>query len=100
MADPNQFFRKAILTAAHNPAISGFVRRYGMRLGAGRFVAGESLDAAVPIHRRLNAQGLVTNTTLLGEAVHDPATVERVVTDYEAILERIAAERLRTNVAL
>jgi len=33
-----------------------------MRFGAGRFVAGESLDDAVPVLRRLNGLGLATNT--------------------------------------
>src|SRR5687768_11700933 len=100
MVDLNQFFRKAILTATHNRVVTRVVRDYGMRLGAARFVAGESLDAAVPVLRRLNEQGLVTNTALLGEAVRDRATVARVVVEYGRILERIAAEGLQTNVAL
>jgi proline dehydrogenase len=77
-----------------------FVRRYGMRLGAARFVAGETLDQAVPVLRRLNAAGLATNTTLLGEHVSSAATTERVVAAYEDMLRRIEAEGLRTNVAL
>jgi len=100
MPDLNQYSRKLILTATHNAAVARAMRQYGMRLGAARFVAGESLDAAVPVLRGLNDQGLVTNTTLLGEAVHDRATVERVVCEYEGILDRIAAESLQTNVAL
>jgi proline dehydrogenase len=71
-----------------------------MRLGGSRFVAGESLDAAVPILRALNAQGLVTNTTLLGEGVRDTAAANAVVAAYVTVLDRIAAEGLQTNVAL
>jgi proline dehydrogenase len=71
-----------------------------MRLGAARFVAGETLDAAVPVLRRLNEQGLATNTTLLGEHVTSAEATERVVRAYEEVLSRIASERLRTNVAL
>ena len=63
-------------------------------------MAGETLDEAVPVLRRLNDDGLATNTTLLGEHVADVESTERVVTAYETILERIAVERLRTNVAL
>ncbi|HEU5243626.1 MAG TPA: proline dehydrogenase family protein [Gaiellaceae bacterium] len=76
------------------------MRRYGFRLGAARFVAGESLDAAVPVLRRLNEQGLLTNTTLLGEGVRDEAETRAVVDAYRAVLDRIDAEGLRTNVAL
>jgi proline dehydrogenase len=96
----NPVFRKAILSATHNRLVAGVVRRYGMRLGAARFVAGETLDDAVAVLRRLNEQGLRTNTTLLGEGVGDAAVAGRVVEAYVAILDRIAAEGLRTNVAL
>lgn len=92
--------RRAILAAATNRSVRRVVGRYGMRLGGARFVAGETLDAAVPVLRRLNDQGLLTNTTLLGEHVEDDAAVARVVAAYEDVLDRIAAEGLRTNVAL
>ena len=71
-----------------------------MRLGAARFVAGETLDDAVVTLRRLNEQGLRTNTTLLGEGVENREATGRVVEAYEEVLRRIAAEALQTNVAL
>jgi proline dehydrogenase len=71
-----------------------------MRLGAGRFVAGETLDECVVVLRRLNDHRLHTNTTLLGEGVLAPTESERVVVAYEEILDRIAALELRANVAL
>jgi proline dehydrogenase len=92
--------RRTILAGATNSTVRHFVNRYGMRLGGARFVAGETLDQAVPVLRRLNERGLLTNTTLLGEHVEEAATTARVVEAYEEILERIAAERLRTNIAL
>lgn len=93
-------FRKVILGAAVNPIVSSWVRRYGLRLGAARFVAGESLEACISVLRTLNENGLKTNTTLLGEGVHDEAVVRSVVEEYAGILDRIAAERLNCNVAL
>jgi proline dehydrogenase len=92
--------RRAILAAADSPSLQRFVQRYGFRLGAGRFVAGESLDAAVPVLRRLNEAGLLTNTTLLGEGVRDVAETRAVVAGYTELLDRIRAESLRTNVAV
>ena len=92
--------RRTILAAADSPRIQRFVHRYGMRLGAARFVAGETLDEAVVTLRRLNEEGLRTNTTLLGESVSDPGEAGSVVGVYEEVLRRIAAERLQTNVAL
>jgi proline dehydrogenase len=96
----NPVFRKLILLATHNRLIERVVRRYGMRLGGSRFVAGESLDAAVPGLRALNQRGLVTNTTLLGEGVRDAGAATAVVTAYKEVLDRIAAEGLQTNIAL
>ncbi|MFN8594105.1 MAG: proline dehydrogenase family protein [Thermomicrobiales bacterium] len=98
--DLNPVFRSAILAATGNPAVSRLVREHGMRLGAARFVAGESFDEAVPVLRGLNAKGLRTNTTLLGEGVKDPATTRLVVDEYKRDLDRIATERLQTNIAL
>ncbi|HET8606038.1 MAG TPA: proline dehydrogenase family protein [Gaiellaceae bacterium] len=92
--------RKAILAAADSPRVQRLVRRHGMKLGAARFVAGETVDDAVPVLRALNEQGLKANTTLLGEGVRDEAEAAAVVAAYEALLDRIAAERLRANVAL
>jgi proline dehydrogenase len=92
--------RSAILAAADSPRLQRVVQRYGFRLGASRFVAGESLDAAVPVLRRLNESGLLTNTTLLGEGVGGEAATRAVVASYRELLDRIEAESLRTNVAL
>ena len=50
--------------------------------------------------RRLNDQGLYANTTLLGEGVLEPGQTDRVVDAYRAIIDRIADEALRANVAL
>jgi proline dehydrogenase len=96
----NPVFRSGILAATGNPVVSRGVRRYGMRLGASRFVAGETFDQAIPVLRSLNQRGLRTNTTLLGEGVKNQATTQAVVDEYKADLDIIAAEGLRTNIAL
>ena len=83
--------RKAILAAASNEQVERLAGRYGMQLGASRFVAGATLDECVAVLRRLNAQGFKANTTLLGESVADERAARAVVTEYERILERIRA---------
>jgi proline dehydrogenase len=99
-ASVNGALRQVILGAADSATLQRLVRRHGMRLGAGRFVAGETFDQAVPVLRRLNGQGLLTNTTLLGEHEQSREATERVVRLYAGVLARIAAEQLSTNVAL
>ena len=71
-----------------------------MRLGAARFVAGETLDESVTVLRRLNDQGLHANTTILGEDVADAEEARVVATEYEDVLQRLHDEKLRANVAL
>lgn len=92
--------RSVLLAAAHRPRIAAAVRRHGLRLGAARFVAGESLDECVPVLRRLNERGLLTNTTILGEGVTDAGIAESVVRGYVAVLDRVAREQLQTNIAV
>jgi proline dehydrogenase len=96
----NGVLRSVILRAADDRHVQRFMSRYGMRLGASRFVAGETLDACVGVLQRLADQGLHTNTTLLGESVQDRAQAEAVAEEYGRVLERIHAERLPCNVAL
>src|SRR5689334_350671 len=74
--------------------------RYGMRLGASRFVAGETLDACLDTLAELNAKGLYANTTLLGEDITTRDETREVVAAYQEVLDRIAERELRANVAL
>ncbi len=96
----NGVARRSILAAAHNPLSERLVGRYGMRMGASRFVAGETLDECIAVLRRLNRAGFKVNTTILGEAVRDVEDARRVTGEYETVLRRLAAERIDGNVSL
>ena len=92
--------RAALLHAAESARLQRLVQGHGMRVGAARFVAGETLGECVDVMRRLNEAGLHANTTLLGEAILDPADANVVTEEYERILDRLMAEELRANVAV
>ena len=92
--------RVAILHAADNARLQRLVQHHGRRVGAARFVAGQTLDECVTVLRRLNDAGLYANTTLLGEAIPDEEGAAAVTTEYEEIIERLVAEKLKANVAL
>jgi proline dehydrogenase len=96
----NGALRKAILASSGSPRVRRVADRHGLRLGGSRFVAGQDLDACVSVLRRLNDQGLHTNTTLLGEDVLEEAAARAVAGEYLAILTRLHEESLRCNVAL
>ena len=92
--------RSAILHAAESARLQHLVQSHGRRLGAARFVAGETLDSCVAVLRKLNDAGLYANTTLLGEAIPDADGAAQVAAEYETIIERLVAEKLKANVAL
>lgn len=74
-------------------------RALGRRL-AMRFVAGESLDEAVAVSRRLSRSGMSVSLDHLGEHVTDLDMAVRARKDYVACLERIGAEQLDANVSI
>jgi len=92
--------RAAILHAAESARLQRLVQKHGKRVGAARFVAGETLDECVAVLRRLNDAGMHANTTLLGEAIPNVAGAATVTEEYERVLERLVAETLKANVAL
>ena len=92
--------RSAILHAAESDQLQRLVQKHGRRVGAARFVAGETLDECVAVLRKLNDSGLHANTTLLGEAIPDAEGAASVTDEYERVLERLVSEKLRANVAL
>jgi proline dehydrogenase len=92
--------RSAILHAAESARLQRLVQGHGKRVGAARFVAGETLDSCVAVLRKLNDAGLYANTTLLGEAIPDAEGAAAVTAEYETIIERLVAEQLKANVAL
>ena len=98
--DLNAVFRKLILMATHNPLVANLVNRYGMKLGAARFVAGESFDECAVRLRDLNRQGFKCNTTILGEAITDRQLANQVTDDYIAILDRIERDGIACNLAV
>jgi len=71
----------------------------GRRL-ADRFIAGETLENAVRAVRQLNAEGFEVTLDHLGESVSDQATAEEACRVYVSLLDRIAAERLRSHISI
>ncbi len=91
--------RAAILAAADNPLVRRAVTRYGMRLGARRFVAGENAEQFLPTARAANSQGFAVAATILGEGVRDREEAVSVTTEYCGLLRSFAQEGLDANVA-
>jgi len=91
--------RAAILAAADNALIRRAVSRYGMQLGAKRFVAGETADEFLQVARELNAQGFAVACGILGEGVRSADEATDAAEQYCALLRTFAAEGIDANVA-
>ena len=91
--------RSAILAAANSPAVAGFVGKYGMQLGARRFVAGESDGEFLEAARGANARGFSVACGILGEGVTDAAQANEAADRYCGLLETFARDGYDANVA-
>jgi len=93
--------RNALLYLSNQPTVFRFVKTNGLaKAFASRFVAGETLDTAVPAVRQLNRRGITASLDLLGESVHNEGEAHAAGAEYLKILDRIAREKLDTTVSI
>lgn len=70
------------------------------RRTARRFVAGETLEEAVAVVKRLNDQGLSATLNHVGESITSEAEAAQAVEDFRRLLQRIAAEGLVSSISV
>jgi len=93
--------RQTLLYLSEQKQIFRFVRTNSLaRKFASRFVAGETLDTAVVAVRELNAKGIMATLDLLGESVTSAEEARAATAGGISILERIAAEKLQSNMSV
>lgn len=93
--------RNALLYLSNQPRVFKFVKTNRLAKGfASRFVAGETMDTAVPAVRELNRRGITASLDLLGESVHNEAEARAAGAEYLKILDRIAREKLDSTVSV
>ncbi len=91
--------RAAILAAADNAFVRRVVSRYGFRLGAKRFVAGEDAAAFLDAAKALNARGFAVACGILGEGVANREQARAAADQYCDLLRTFAREGIDANVA-
>jgi len=93
--------RKTLLYLSNQQRIFTFVRRNRLaKRMASRFVAGETIDEALPAVRALNARGITASLDLLGESVHREDEARATAREYVRLLDRIREQGLDANVSL
>jgi proline dehydrogenase len=91
--------RWLILAAADSAMVRYAVSRYGMRLGAKRFVAGETAGDFLGATRDANARGFSVAGGILGENVRSSDEATAVAAEYCSLLNAFADQNLDANVA-
>ncbi len=92
--------RKVIMALSQNPTVRRTASRHGMRLGAARFVAGESIDTALQAVAELNRQQIFATLDHLGEFVADPTEARASADSCLEVLDGIHRAGLRCNLSV
>ena len=93
--------RRALLAASQSAWLRGRAARLGfVRRASGRFLPGETIDAALATARGLADRGLTTLVTHLGENVGDRTEAEAVTAQYLELLDRIQAAQLPAEISV
>jgi len=93
--------RAGLLWLSEQPRIFQFVRGNGLaRRFASRFVAGETVEAAVAAARQLNGAGITATLDLLGESVQSAGEARAARDVYLQTLDRIRLTGAASNVSV
>ncbi len=92
--------RTFFLAMAKNQAARSLATKYGLRFGAKRFVAGETLPEALEQIKRLNRDGIVATLDRLGEFVSTKEESERAAGWALETVEGIARSGVKSHLSI
>ncbi|WP_147533993.1 proline dehydrogenase family protein [Bacillus marasmi] len=95
-----QVLRDVFLFLSKNKALTTLAKRYGLNMGASRFVAGETINAAMDVIKLLNDQDLVVTLDYLGEFVDNEVEANLRAKKICETIEAIANANLNSQVSL
>ncbi|MFS0664751.1 proline dehydrogenase [Bacillus mojavensis] len=92
--------RHIFLFLSQNKTLTKLAKAYGSRLGARRFVAGDTIESAVRTIKKLNQSGLCTTIDYLGEYAATHKEASRVAAECKKAIQAIAEHRLDSELSL
>ncbi|WRP05981.1 proline dehydrogenase [Rossellomorea aquimaris] len=95
-----QAMRNFFLFLSKNKPMTKLAKKYGLRFGAGRFVAGSSILQAVEVIRELNSQNLVVTIDYLGEFVDNEREANEMALECVEAIRAIGKEKLKSQLSL
>lgn len=95
-----QLLRNFFLFLSKNKTLTKLAKKYGLRFGAARFVAGETIGQAVKVIKELNNKGLVVTIDYLGEFVDNEKEANEMADHCIEAIEAIGKEKLNSQLSL
>ncbi|PLR79309.1 proline dehydrogenase [Bacillus sp. V3-13] len=95
-----QVLRNFFLFLSKNKTLTNMAKKYGLRFGASRFVAGESIEQAVKVIKDLNEKGLVVTIDYLGEFVDNEREANEMADHSIEAIKAIGHEKLDAQLSL
>lgn len=92
--------RDFFLFLSKNRGMTKLAKRYGLRFGAKRFVAGETIDFAAEAIKDLNDQGLAVTIDYLGEFVDNEKEANEMADNCLIAIEEIGKRGLNSQLSL
>ncbi|SDM16302.1 proline dehydrogenase family protein [Sediminibacillus halophilus] len=95
-----QILRNFFLFLSKNKFFTKLAKKYGLRFGAGRFVAGESVENAAKVIKQLNQKGMVVTVDHLGEFIDSEQEARQAADECVEMIEKIAEHQLDSQLSL
>jgi proline dehydrogenase len=95
-----QVMRDFFLFLSKNQTLTKIAKKYGLRFGASRFVAGETIDLAVQKIKDLNERGLAVTIDYLGEFVDNERETNEMADKSIEAIKVIGREKLNAQLSL
>lgn len=95
-----KLLRKFFLFLSKNKALTKMAKKYGLRFGAARFVAGVTIEEAAEKIKALNDKGLVVTVDHLGEFIDDETEAIKSTEECIHAIKVIAKEELDAELSL
>lgn len=95
-----KMMRNLFLFFSNSRSMTRLAKKYGLRFGASRFVAGETVEEAVKVIHELNRQGLAVTVDYLGEFVDNEREANEMAEQTILAIEAIGRNQLDSQLSL
>lgn len=95
-----RLLRDSFLFLSKNRVLTKLAKRYGLRFGASRFVAGETIEQAAAVIKELNQKKLAVTIDYLGEFVETEREANEMMNQSLEAIRMIGREGLDSQLSL